>query len=153
MEYDLNSNLFIVYEIKVNGEWKEVTKKEWIQEERSAGFKPKGVTDYWQSMNTCATGGFSGYNREGRQTFRFLPSHEWSRSAEKAGVEWHNADIEKGFMLGLKCMYELIQMTENPAKYLIDGTKEDAARLLGVHMRKRIDDEIIKLNSNDTSGH
>ena len=50
-------------------------------------------------------------------------------------------------------MYELIQMTENPAKYLIDGTKEDAARLLGVHMRKRIDDEIIKLNSNDTSGH
>ena len=65
MKYDLNSNLFIVYEIKVNGEWKEVTKKEWIQEERSAGFKPKGVTDYWQSMNTCATGGFSGYNREG----------------------------------------------------------------------------------------
>jgi len=39
---------------------KEVTRKEWIQAERAAGFRPKMASTDPGYMDTCATGGFTG---------------------------------------------------------------------------------------------
>jgi hypothetical protein len=50
----------------IGAEWREVSKKEWIQAERSAGFRPKMSSDHPDYMNTCATGGFSNGSIRGR---------------------------------------------------------------------------------------
>lgn len=45
---------------------KEVTKEEFCKAERAAGFRPKLSYDHPDYMTTCATGGFSGNNINGR---------------------------------------------------------------------------------------
>ncbi|QIG71188.1 hypothetical protein EVB32_081 [Rhizobium phage RHph_TM39] len=50
-----------IYQVrKSGGGWETVTKKQWIEEERACGFRPKDISgsdpDYW---TTCATAGFS----------------------------------------------------------------------------------------------
>ena len=39
--------------------WEEVTKEQWIEAEREAGFRPKMASDHPRYMNTYATAGFS----------------------------------------------------------------------------------------------
>ena len=50
-----------VYWIKRgNGEWREVTRTEWISAERAAGFRPRCTSTEAAYLTTLATGGFSG---------------------------------------------------------------------------------------------
>lgn len=46
--------------------WREVTRKEWIEAERGAGFRPKLPSTDPRYMTTCATGGFSGNGIQGK---------------------------------------------------------------------------------------
>lgn len=50
-------------------EWQEVTKKEWVKAERSAGFRPKCASTDEAYMTTCATGGFSGGGISGKTEY------------------------------------------------------------------------------------
>ena len=55
-----------IYQLKVDGEWYNVSKMEFILAERAAGFKPKyryNSEEYW---NVCATGGFTTSGIKGR---------------------------------------------------------------------------------------
>jgi hypothetical protein len=55
------------YFIKLgDGEFREVTKREWISAERSAGFVPKLSSLDPKYMDTCATASFSGNGIHGR---------------------------------------------------------------------------------------
>lgn len=49
-----------IFEVKRHGEdtWVEVTKEEWIREERASGFVPKMSSSDPRFMTTCATSGF-----------------------------------------------------------------------------------------------
>ena len=49
--------------------WQEVTKEEWIQAERSAGFRPKCASTDPEYMTTCATSGFGGNGVSGKIRF------------------------------------------------------------------------------------
>lgn len=46
-------------------EW-EVTKEEWVEAERAAGFRPKVSSDHPDYMKVCATGGFTSGPISGR---------------------------------------------------------------------------------------
>ena len=48
---------------------KQVTKAEWIQAERAAGFRPKCASDHPAYWTQCATGGFSSGNISGSITY------------------------------------------------------------------------------------
>jgi hypothetical protein len=64
MKYYLKSTTGIE-SVDSKSEWIEVTKEEFIQAERSAGFWPKGCTPE-EAKDTTATGGFSGNGISGR---------------------------------------------------------------------------------------
>ncbi|MFK4131996.1 hypothetical protein ACI2KR_06830 [Pseudomonas luteola] len=52
--------------VRPGEEEKEVTKEEWIQAERAAGFKPKLASTDPEYMAICATSGFVGQGIAGR---------------------------------------------------------------------------------------